>query len=249
MHYEDSLDPARSGFGPAPDAPLPETAVPEKFRDPVTGAVRTDALLRAYLDLEKRMHAMVKVPGDEADEAETAAFRRAMGIPDRPDDYKIEERHPMLSPCHELNCRLHEAGFTPRQAQLVYDLAHERVVPMFEDMKAEYETKESMEKLRAHFGGDARWNTAARQILAWGKANLPAQVFEALASSAEGVLAMRTMMASGEPELGRASLPTDDAPDEGALKKMLQDPRYWKKRDPAFIEKVSSGFRRLHCEG
>jgi len=28
----------------------------------------------------------------------------------------------------------------------------------------------------------------------------------------------------------------------------MQDPRYWKQRDPAFIDKVSSGFRRLYGE-
>jgi hypothetical protein len=29
---------------------------------------------------------------------------------------------------------------------------------------------------------------------------------------------------------------------------MMQDPRYWKKHDPAFIELVSAGLRRLYGE-
>ena len=33
--------------------PMPE--VPEKFRDAATGAVRVDALLKSYLELERRM--------------------------------------------------------------------------------------------------------------------------------------------------------------------------------------------------
>jgi hypothetical protein len=38
------------------------------------------------------------------------------------------------------------------------------------------------------------------------------------------------------------------APTEAELKQMMQDPRYWKKHDPAFIELVSAGLRRLYGE-
>lgn len=34
-------------------------------------------------------------------------------------------------------------------------------------------------------------------------------------------------------------------PDEAELKQMVEDPRYWKHRDQAFIDKVAEGFRRL----
>lgn len=40
----------------------------------------------------------------------------------------------------------------------------------------------------------------------------------------------------------------EPVPTESELKAMMQDQRYWKQRDPAFIEKVSQGFRRLHGE-
>lgn len=240
MYYEDSFEP-----GPGDAA----VGIPEKFRDPQTGRIRTDALLQAYLDLEKRMHRMVEVPGEDSDDEQLAAYRRAMGIPDGPDGYRISHRHEMLSPDPEVNRRLHEAGFTPKQAQLVYDLAHDCVLPMLGDMQQEFDSQRGLDRLRDHFGGDSRWSDTARQVSAWGKSNLPPEVYEALAKSADGVIAMRTMMASGEPGMGRLPAPREEVLDEAELKKMMQDPRYWKKRDPAFIEKVSAGFRRIHGEG
>lgn len=238
MYYEDSLEPGPGETG----------GPPQKFRDPQTGEIRTDALLQAYLDLEKRMHRMIEVPGEASSDEQLGAYRRAMGIPDSPDGYQIEQRHEMLASDPAVNQRLHDAGFTPRQAQLVYDLGHDCVLPMLSGMQQEFESQRGLERLRDHFGGDSRWSDTARQVSSWGKANLPPEVYGALANSAEGVIAMRTMMASGEPGMGRQPGPREDAADEGELKKMMQDPRYWKKRDPVFIEKVSAGFRKLYGE-
>ncbi|MBX9633857.1 MAG: hypothetical protein K2X44_02655, partial [Magnetospirillum sp.] len=222
--------------------------LPEKFWDPQMGAIRTDALLRAYLDLERRMHSMVKVPDDGCSDDELCAFRRALGIPDSPDGYDIQASHALLSSDPEVNRCLHEAGFTPQQAQLVYDLAHDRVLPMIRQVSDEHDQRRHLDRLKDHFGGDARWGETARQVSAWGKVNLPPEVYGALSRSAEGVIAMERMMASGEPAMGRAPAQREEAPSEAELKKMMQDPRYWKKRDPAFIDKVSSGFRRLYGE-
>lgn len=241
MHYEDSLEPDTADLGRPGH-------VPEKFWDPRSGAIRTESLLRAYQDLERRMHSMVRVPGGDCSDEEVGAFRRAMGIPDSPDGYAIECRHEMLSSDPEINARLHEAGFTPAQAQLVYDLAHDRVLPAVQRLGEEYETRRHLDRLKDHFGGDARWGETARQVSAWGKANLPQEVYAALSGSPEGVIAMERMMASGEPAMGRVPSVKDEAPDETELKRMMQDPRYWKSRDPAFIDKVSSGFRRLYGE-
>jgi hypothetical protein len=102
--------------------------------------------------------------------------------------------------------------------------------------------------LQQHFGGESRWRQIAPQLAAWGKKNLPADAYDALASSAEGVKILHRLMASGEPSLGQSPAAANDAPTEEDLKKMLQDPRYWKTRDPAFIAKVTSGFRRLSGE-
>ena len=240
MHYEDSLEPNDAAQKPA--------NVPDKFWDANHGAIRTDALLGAYLELERRMHSMVKVPGSDSADDEVAGFRRAMGIPDSADGYDIQSRHPMLGSDAGVNKRLHDAGFNGKQAQLVYDLAHECLLPMMDRVAAEYDQRRHLDRLKDHYGGDARWSETARQVSAWGKVNLPSEVYDSLARSAEGVIAMERMMAAGEPAMGRTQGPKEDQPDEAELKRMMQDPRYWKKRDPAFIDKVSSGFRRLYGE-
>ena len=58
---------------------------------------------------------MVRVPRDDADETETAAFRRALGIPDTPDAYEINLSTDFLDIDPDVNGRLHAAHFTPRQ--------------------------------------------------------------------------------------------------------------------------------------
>jgi hypothetical protein len=220
MYYEDSLDTDQPKARPA--------NVPEKFWDPATGQVRADALLKAYLGLEKRMS------GTRA--------------PARPEDYQIKTSHPALSSDPAVNQRLHQAGFSPEQAQLVYDLAHEQLVPILDGASEQARSQAALEHLKQHFGGDGRWSETARQLTAWGKANLDDQVFQALSATPAGVKAMYRLMAAGEPGLGGAPSPNDQPVGEDRLKKMMQDPRYWKTRDPAFIDKVSAGFRRLYGE-
>ncbi|HTH16922.1 MAG TPA: hypothetical protein VL974_09735, partial [Magnetospirillum sp.] len=212
MHYEDSLEPAEV------ERPA---QVPEKFWDAASGQIRTDALLRAYLDLERRMHTMVKVPGPDASGDDVCGFRRAMGIPDQPEQYHIETSHEMLSSDPGVNSRLHAAGFSNPQAQLVYDLAHECMLPAMDRMAAEYDQRRHLDRLKDHYGGDARWSETARQVSAWGKANLPRDVYASLSRSADGVIAMERMMASGEPTMGRAQTPREEAPDEVELKRMM----------------------------
>lgn len=248
MHYEDSLDPGIEGELDAARKGDRLPQVPEKFRDPATGQVRTEALLKAYRDLEKRMSGMVKVPCPDCSAEELAAFRRGIGVPDSADGYRVDTRHPMLTSDTAVNDRLHQAGFTPAQVQLVYDIAHERVPPLLAHGVAEAQRQHSLERLMEHFGGEARWTETARQLAAWGKASLPPEMYRVLSSSPEGVKALQRLMAAGEPALGRTQAATDEAPSEDQLKKMMQDPRYWKTRDPAYIDKVSAGFRRLYGE-
>ena len=234
MHYEDSLDtdgdldPGQAAGGGRP------AHVPAKFWDNAQGQLRTEALLRAYLDLER----MASSPA-----------RR--GVPASPEQYCIQCRHPALTSDAAVNQRLHQAGFSQEQAQLVYDLAHERMLPLVEALQqgqGQNGNAAGLDQLREHFGGETKLRQIAPQLTAWGRKELPADAFKALSSSPEGVKALHRLMlaSSDEPALGRLPAAKDDAPSEDQLKKMMQDPRYWKNRDPAFIDKVTSGFRRLY---
>lgn len=228
---------------PAPRGKRP-AEVPEKFWDEEAGQIRVEALLKSYLELEKRLSRMVPLPEDEADEEARNRLLRALGVPETPDAYTIEPQHPLLTPDPEVNKRLHQAGFTPTQVQLVYDLAGERLLPLIAEAAQMFEAERQIERLKDHFGGEERWARVAKQLAAWGKANLPGPVFEALSSTFEGVLALHRMMKNNEPGLLRDAEPGPSL-GENELRAMMRDPRYWKTRDPDFVSRVSDGFRRL----
>jgi hypothetical protein len=231
---------------PAPTKPSRPPEVPEKFWDPEAGAVRVDALLRSYLELERKLARSLPQPEGPDDEAARERLLATLGRPARPDDYVIETRSELFAPDPELNARLHAAGFTQSQVQLVYDLAAERLLPLIARLHEEAEVARQVDRLAAHFGGHDRWREVAREIRTWAQAHLEPEVYEALSSSYQGVLTLHRMMRGSEPELlGRA----DDANgrlDEETLDRMVRDPRYWRDRDPSFIARVTEGFKSLY---
>lgn len=217
---------------PTPAAPAAENSparpaeLPEKFWDADAGNVRVDALAKSYVELERRLGGQGAVPA-------------------APDAYDIPSVENGIGPDPEVNARLHGAGFTNDQARLVYELANEVLPHMAATMAADTQQMLEVDHLRKHFGGPERWNAAKRQIGAWGRANLPGPVFEALACTAEGVIALERMMRSGEPGLMAGG---DPAPGLGEddLKQMMRNPRYWREQDPAIVNRVRDGFRRLY---
>jgi hypothetical protein len=240
------LDAAMQGRAPAPggDAKSRPCEVPEKFWDAERGELRVDALLKSYRELERRLSQRLTAPGPEADDEERRRWREAHDIPETPEEYQIEVRHELTSPDLDINRRLYEAGFSRPQVQLVYDLAAERLLPLIAEAAQQFEAERQMEKLRARFGGEERFRRVAQQLSAWGRANLPPPVFEALSTTEEGVMALERMMRGKEPEMEReaAALPGED---EGELRKMMRDPRYWRSREPEIVRRVTEGFRRL----
>lgn len=209
--------------------------VPEKFRDPQTGAVRVDALLKSYQELERRL-------------ASGAAPAPAAAAPASPEGYCIACDHGMFEPDPDINRRLHAAGFAPEQAQLVYDLAAERLMPLIQELVAEFQAEREVERLVAHFGGEEKWRTVSRQLLAWATKNLPTAAVEGLSTTYEGVMALHRMMTGTEPSaLAPAEAPTDVG--EADLRVLMRDPRYWRDRDPAVVARVTEGYQRLYSPG
>jgi hypothetical protein len=203
--------------------------IPEKFWDGERGEIRTEALLKSYTELERKMGSMA-----------------SLDIPPSPEDYAIKIDDPLLQSDLDINGRLHAAGFTRQQAQLVYELAAERLTPMIAEVASVFEAENQIRRLVDHFGSAEKWRQAAQQITAWGKSSLPGQVFKALATTSEGVLAMHRMMSESEPSLVRGGSTANAVPTEVELKEWMRDPRYWRDQDSAFIEKVREGFRKLY---
>ena len=202
--------------------------IPEKFKNPETGAIRLDALVNSYAELEKKMSA-----GPTA--------------PKSPEEYCVNCDHGLFEPDGEVNRRLHAKGMTQEQVQEVYDLAAEKMVPMIKTVATDFSADREVEKLVNHFGGPEAWKEVSRQLLAFGQRNVPADVLENLSSSYEGVLALYKMMKSEEPSLKKQS-ENPSVLGEQDLQSMMRDPKYWRDKDPAHIAKVTEGFKNVYGE-
>jgi hypothetical protein len=217
-------------------------ATPEKFLDKETGGIRADALLKSYLELEKKLAA-----SNDPSKFDRKKILGFLGVPEKPEDYAIAISHDMFTEDDAINAKLFEKGFTQEQAQFLYDLAAEYMVPLVLDIAREFEAERQLEKLVEAFGGKERYAEVSRQLLAYGRKNLPADVLEGLAGSFEGVMALYRIMQSNKPLSIQAPV-ADEALDPVALRAMMKNPKYWREKDPAFIKKVSDGFRQVFAE-
>lgn len=208
----------------------PET-LPEKFWDAESGEIRMDDLIKSYIALEKKLSA---IP--------------AANIPQTPDEYCVQCDHGLFESDPQINKILHERGFTPEQVQTVYDLAADRLVPMILELAGEYKADREVERLMAAFGGPEKWQAISRQLLEYGRKNLPADVLDSLSSSFEGVMMLYRMMKGESPDIAGARIEDADSDiNESDLRGMMRDPRYWRKKDPDYVAKVTEGFKRIYA--
>lgn len=220
-------------------------AVPDKFWNADTKEIRVDALLNSYLALEKRLSKMVPLPETDEDKRR---LQKIMGVPDTADLYQVDLQSDLINIDPELNARLHAKGFTNEQVQEIYDLATEKLVPMILDMAAEFQADRELERLVKEFGGAEKWDITSKQLQEFGQKNLPPSAYEGLCCSYDGVMALYNMMKSGaNSPIAKDNSGSFDALDENGLRNMMQSPKYWRDRDPAFIAKVSEGFQRLYA--
>lgn len=219
--------------------------LPEKFWDMEKKEIRMDALINSYAALEQRLSKSVDLP--ETDEDKFNLLRK-MGVPETSDQYDVDVSHGMFDIDGDVNERLHKCGCTPEQVQEVYNLAAEKIVPMVMELAAEFEAEREVEKLVEHFGGAEKWREVSRQLLAFGQKHMPDNVLDNMASSYEGVLALYKMMQGEEPVI-KADPATRTTPaGEQDLQQMMRDPKYWRDKDPAFISKVTDGFKKIYTE-
>lgn len=211
----------------------------DKFWDFESGEVRVEALAKSYAELEKMMGAAPNAPASIAPDA-------SINLPNSPEGYTLDVDD-LLEVDADVNKRLYDAGFSNDQAQLVYDLAAERLLPMVQQITGEVDDARQLERVVQHFGGAQKFEAMRPQLRAWAQANLKPEVFQALAGSAEGVIAIHAMMQNREPGLGGGTVSLGGA-GEADLKRMMADPRYWRDRDPSFVAQVREGFRQLYPE-
>jgi len=216
--------------------------LPEKFWDTSKNEVRLDDLVKSYCALEKKLGAGFSMPEDDEGRMK---ILHALGVPETPDEYNVQMKNDLLSVDADLNKRLHAKGFTADQVQEVYDLASERLVPMILDIAAEFQADREVERLVEAFGGKEQWGATSRQLLAYGRKNLPPQVLDGLAGSYDGVMALYQMM-KGENPAALESASSASGITEKDLHGLMRDPKYWRDKDPATIAKVTEGFKQLY---
>lgn len=211
--------------------------IPEKFKDAKTGEIKVDALLKSYLELEKKLSNRSKLL--------PSTIKGTM--PDTPEEYQIVMKNPKLVIDKEMNKQLFELGFTNKQVQAVYDLAADKIIPLLENLSADYRADKEMAELEKEFGGAEAFNTIARQISAWGEKNLKPEIFNALSTSKEGIMTIYKMMnEQTEPTvLSNSSLQPEQVSKE-SLRALMRNPKYWKEQDPAMLKRVEEGFKYLY---
>ena len=207
--------------------------LPDKFWDENSGKINLEALLEDYNSMASR------------DENLIESHNRRM--PESYDKYEVKFPHPLLDRDDEIFRRFFENGFTNEQAQLVYDLANERVIPVLDSLASDYEAERQLEKLKRFFGSEEKFNEVCRQLSVWAKGSLQPDVYDALASTADGVIALYKMMSSNEPTLGRERDFGGELNEE-SLRKMMVVPRYWRDKDASYIARITKGFEKLYPE-
>lgn len=217
---------------PSASAGKPQ-GLPERFWDIQTGRVKVEELIADYNSLVSRDDNLIET--------------NVRSIPESYDKYQIKSPSPLLDIDEDILKKFYSKGFSNDQAQFVYDLAGERVLPVLGEMSVNYEAERQLDKLSKHFGGKEKFNEVSRQISAWAKQNVNPEVYDALGTTAEGVIALYNMMSSSEPALSKERGGVEEL-SENSLRKMMEDPRYWRDKDNSYIAKITKGFEKLYPE-
>ena len=205
-----------------------EISVPEKFLDK-DGNVNVNDLAKSYIALEKKLGAPKE------------------GIPGDANGYQIHLKNPLMMVDEEINKRLFALGLTNEQVQGVYDIAADFIIPQIEAMTEQLSADKELKALEDEFGGAERFNEIARQLSAWGEKNLDSKTFNTLATTKDGIMTLYRMMQEKQEApvmAGKSQLNAKD--DEMTLRRLMQDPKYWKEQDPELVQRVERGFRRLY---
>lgn len=208
---------------------IPE-GVPAKFWDEEKQEIRVQSLLKSYLELEQ-LHSRKKSP-----------------MPKSSEEYTIKIEHDFLEVDPQINELLYQAGFTNDQAQLVYDLAVERLLPVAQAVYEQMEDVMVEERLSAHFGGKEKWEEIRSQLSMWAKRHLPENALQALSGSHEGILLIHRMMSDESEKTLLREGRKEEGLNEKELHQLIRDPRYWRDGDTEIINRVRKGFQRLYPE-
>ena len=103
--------------------------IPEKFLNK-DGTLNSDALIKSYTELEKKIGTMVSVPDSVDDSDATKKFRRAIGVPETAAEYP----HNDLFDDENIRQEFHKIGLTSGQVEKIYDIAQNFLSPVLSEI-------------------------------------------------------------------------------------------------------------------
>ena len=82
-------------------------------------------------------------------------------------------------------------------------------------------------------------------IKSFGERFLPADAFNELCSTPQGIQGVYKMMQSMEPTVQTDSSDVKILSDDD-LRRMMRDPKYWRDHDAEYVRKIENGFKKLY---
>ena len=214
--------------------------IPEKFLNE-DGTLNTDPLLKSYSELEKKMGSMVSVPNSESDNATRERFNRAIGVPDDASQYPSDD----IFDDDSVRSKFREIGLTCNQVEQIYKIANEYLSPVLSELFDIKNETNAIAELKNFFGGTEKMNEALHAIETFGTKFLPRDAFDALCSTPQGIRSVYKMMQSMEPRVETQRNENETLTDND-LRRMMQDPKYWRDNDPEYVRKIENGFKKLY---
>ena len=214
--------------------------IPEKFLNE-NGELNTDALVKSYCELEKKIGSMISVPNENSDDDAKQKFNHAIGVPDNADDYPKNN----LFDDESVREKFHQIGLTAKQVEQIYNIAEEFLQPTLSNLfQLQIETN-AINELKNFFGSEQKMKDAMKEINAFGEKFLPKDAFDELCSTPQGIQGIYKMMQSMEPEVLTDESVNENLSDDD-LRKMMQDPKYWRDHDSEYVRKIENGFKKLY---
>ncbi len=214
--------------------------IPEKFLNK-DGTLNSEALLKSYAELERKIGTMVSVPAADADADTRARFNRAIGVPEDASQYPVSD----LFDDAAVREKFFEIGLTSGQVEKLYQIAEEYLSPVLSDLFVMQNETNALSELKEFFGGTEKMNEALRAINEFGARFLPADAFESMCASAQGIQGLYRMMQSMEPSVQTQKNSGENLSDD-ELRRMMRDPKYWRDADPEYVRKIENGFKKLY---
>jgi hypothetical protein len=168
-------------------------AVPTTWLDTLPDDLKTHPTLTKYkTDVEahkghvelakalgQRMDGMVKIPGEKATPEDWAAYRKALGVPEKPDGYTMTLPEGVAADPQTLaafRAEAHDMGLTPRQVERLvkFDLGRLQSMQRKQSETADAAYQASEKALRDSWGGefDTRLALVTRFVEQYGEAGL-----------------------------------------------------------------------------